>query len=54
MEFKLENYMRPVPRKLMDKAEIKWCEEQVRQGTMMKGTSDDRQKSVQYWTIKTE
>lgn len=48
-KFKLENYISPVPRKLMDKAEINWCEEQVHIGNMIKGVSDDRQKSVVYY-----
>lgn len=48
-DFKLDNYRTPVPRKLMDKAEINWCEKQVHIGNMIKGVSDDRQKSVVYY-----
>lgn len=48
-EYKLKDYTTPVPRQLMDKEEIEWCEQQVKLKKMRKGVSDDKQKSVIYY-----
>ncbi|NCX93596.1 MAG: hypothetical protein EBX40_02845 [Gammaproteobacteria bacterium] len=51
MNYELQNYKNPVPRKLMSKDEIRWCEKMVAAGLMAKGVSDDKQKSVIYYSI---
>jgi hypothetical protein len=48
-DFKLQDYKNPVARALMDGAEIAWAENEVKHGRMIKGISDDRQKSVIYY-----
>lgn len=46
----LKDLKTPVPRKLMDKEEIAMCKKLLALGLVNKGTTDDKQASVMYYT----